>query len=74
MRTMIMAITYHHALGVGAGTRSGPSVFERFFNRLIESRQEEANRIVKQHMHSFSPETLRNIGYTDEDIQEIYKR
>ncbi|MBX2806031.1 MAG: hypothetical protein KTR19_08670 [Hyphomicrobiales bacterium] len=66
-----MATTYDASLGV-AEPKENSGLLMRFFGRVIEARQREAVRRVRQHLRSLDRETLRNIGYTDEEINSVY--
>jgi hypothetical protein len=44
----------------------------RFFSRVMEARQREATRVVRQHLRSLGPDTLRNLGYSEDEIAALY--
>jgi hypothetical protein len=44
----------------------------RFFGRVMEARQQEATRRVRQHLRTLGPDTLRNLGYSDAQIAAVY--
>lgn len=69
-----MATTYNASYGAAVASKPGSSLLERFFNRFIEARQQQATRIVREHMRTFDPNTLRSIGYTEDEISAIYNR
>lgn len=71
-RIMIMATTYDASIGAAAETKESSGVLMKFFGRVIEARQQEATRRVRQHLRTLDPDTLRNIGYTEDEIAAVY--
>jgi hypothetical protein len=69
---MIMATTYHSSIGIDAEKKAKSNFFSNILNRLVEARQEEANRVVRRHLRSYSPYALRSFGYTEEQISEVF--
>lgn len=69
-----MATTYHASLGAAAEPKEGSNLLKKFFGRVIEARQQEATRRVREHLRTLDRETLRNIGYTDDEIAAVYNR
>lgn len=69
-----MATTYHASYGAAVEPKASSSLLKRLFNRVIEARQEEAARHVREHLRAFDPNTLRNIGYTEDEIATVYNR
>jgi hypothetical protein len=67
-----MATTYDAALGTAAEPKAGSSLLMRFFGRVMEARQQEATRRVRQHLRTLGPDTLRNLGYSDDQIAAVY--
>ncbi len=68
-----MATIYDASLGAAAEAKDSPSLLKRFLGRLIEARQQEATRHVRQHLRTLDPDMLRNIGYTEDEIADVYK-
>ncbi len=67
-----MATTYDPALGYEIAKKPKSGVFSRVMNSIIASRQREANRLVMQHLRTYDADTLRKIGYSEEQITEIF--
>lgn len=67
-----MATTYDAAIGTASKPKSGSSPLVRFLGRVMEARQQEATRRVRQHLRTLGPDTLRNLGYTDNEITAVY--
>ena len=66
-----MATTYDRSLTFDAGQRSKTNLFNKIFQRFIESRQKEANRQILIYLQSLDAESLRSFGYTDAQIEHI---
>jgi hypothetical protein len=70
---MIMATTYDASLGAAAEPKkASSSPLMKFFGRVIEARQQEATRRLRQHLRTLGPDMLRNIGYSDNEIAAVY--
>ncbi|HKJ60840.1 MAG TPA: hypothetical protein VKA94_02435 [Hyphomicrobiales bacterium] len=68
-----MATIYDASLGSAAEAKDSPSLFKRFWGRLIEARQQEATRRIRQHLRTLDPATLRDFGYSEDQIADVYK-
>lgn len=69
-----MATTYQSSIGYDAERKSGSGFFSRVLNRVIEARQQEANRLVRAHLRTYDRKTLSEFGYSDEQIDALFNR
>jgi hypothetical protein len=54
-----------------AGARRGRGFFARLFDRMIEAREREAERLIKAHLASLDADTLRQWGYDPKTLKWI---
>jgi hypothetical protein len=54
-----------------AGARRGRGFFARLFDRMIEAREREAERLIKAHLASLDTDTLRQWGYDPKTLKWI---
>ena len=67
-----MPTTYDAALTVGSIERTEPSFARRLFDRYVEARQKEANRRIVTYLQSLDSSTLRGLGYTNAQIEQLH--
>lgn len=67
-----MATTYDASIGTATKPQTGSNALTRFLGRVMEARQREATRRVRQHLRTLDRDTLRNLGYSDKEIAAVY--
>ncbi|NJM33530.1 MAG: hypothetical protein HC850_01205 [Rhodomicrobium sp.] len=69
-----MATTYDTSVTLGTEGKSGSGFAARLFNRFVEARQKEANRQILCYLQGLDAETLKNLGYSSAQINQIKAR
>lgn len=69
-----MATTYNNALTERSTERSAPGLASRWFQRYVDSRQQEANRLVGDYLRTLDNEMLTDLGYTEAQITALRRQ
>ena len=66
-----MATTYDTTGTIESRQRSNAGFVRRLFDHFALAQQREANRRILSHLRSLNIDTLKHLGYTDEQIRLI---
>lgn len=66
-----MATTYDTTGTIESRQRSNAGFVRRLFDHFALAQQKEANRRILSHLRSLNIDTLKHLGYTDEQIKLI---